>query len=417
MSLVNPAGLSVSGIQNLLLKIGAGGNTLASSDISNVSSDVTRFAYKIDVGNFDNAAGLDVGSGGSFYQNSAVPPVTVIKAFKYDASAGSGSRFTEFTDMNANETWLDDVGDRMYLGLSKKFWATRFEIGVAKSNEILIQKYYDGGALTAIPYMVVDKDTSNSLGQVFLEGVVGDKEYMTIPKFIDADWTAVDNILDTIPNTGTALFWIAIENPALLVTPPRTDEIRMRISDADSVTGTGAPIYWGNTRPDKDQVIPLDSVIKIATFPKIQEEDITSTIVLPMYTFRNGQNDTVEVPFHLPEGIETGNPLDISIDYKTSNDLEIKFDVSYYFVTQGTAIDNAQTDTGSFTMNDTPSAVDQWQNDVDLSDGSRIDIQTLNGGDDIIIAVSRDGVADANTGSVFIINLIVHYHIFQLGEY
>lgn len=416
MTVVNPTGLT-SGIQNLLVKIGAGGDTLAATDISNVVGDVTRFAGKVDVGNFDTQAGLDVGSGGSLYQDNSTPPVTVVKAFKYDASAASGSRFSEIADMNVSETWLGDVGDRMYIGLPKPFWGARFEIGAAMSSETMILKYYDGGSLTAAPYMVIDKDTSNSLGKVFLQGAVGEKEYITIPEFVGLDWTKADNILDTLPNTGTDIFWIAIENPALLVTPPQTDEIRVRMSDNDSVTGTGAPIYWGQTRPDKDVVVPLDSVIKISTFPKIQEEDITSTIKLPMYQFRNANVDTVELPFHLPEGIETGNSLDVSIDYKTDDAGEIDFDVGFYFVAQGTAIDNTQTDTGTFSRSVTASAIETWQNDVSITNGNRIDISTLFAGDKIIFAISRDGVTDANSGDVHIINFIIHYRIFQLGEY
>ena len=120
---------------------------------------------KMDYGKPGSIVALDVGEGGSYSVDEA--GATIVKAFSYDASADTGTRFTELT-LTAANTLLGDAGDRIYVGSPNKFWAVRAEVGVAKSAELYLGFYWNGSALTAMTYMGInntgaDQYQNNSL--------------------------------------------------------------------------------------------------------------------------------------------------------------------------------------------------------------------------------------------------------------
>lgn len=379
---------------------------LNETDIRHKINDVTR-APKMDIGNYDVDGGLDMGTGGSFFQDEA--GVVVVKVFQFDNSAVSGSKFTEVSDLNAQHTWLDDDNDALYVGLPKKFWAARFEIGVAKSSETLMLEYWDGSVMQANTYSCVEKTDSVLIGNVFLEGTPGDTEYIQWDHTI-TDWIAVDDQADVIPDTGTDLFWIRIRNPGIIATPPRTDEIRVRRSDTDSVTGKGQLVFWGEARPEKAFRKDFNSVVKVAANPKILEQPITSTIDIPLYEFRNNNTDAVQITVTVGAEVDTGMCVALSLVYYSDDAGEIDWDIAYKFLKQGTAVGGGESNTESFSVSTTPSAAGEWQTDVDLTGANnQVDISTLMAGDDVAISIGRNGSTDTNSGVVFPATLVLKF--------
>lgn len=371
---------------------------------------------KMDIGGPGGIQGLDIGEGGSYSESDA--GVTIVKAFTYDASAASGSRFTELT-ITANNTILGDNGDRLYFGSTSKFWAARCEIGVANSvsNETFLPFYWNGASLTAMTMMGVLKDSSTALSDRIFEQTA-EKEYIAWDKAIDGDWATADNQTDTIPNTGTALYWTCLQVPASgLTTAPRIDEIKVRGTDTDFATGTAHLVHWGKARVGIHFGITTFTD-RSAVQPVITDIQPSANTVLPVFTLRNGQTDAVDTTFRIPVGCDTSCKLEVTLDWHASATGECDFDLHYKFLQQGTAIGVGESNDGAITgILITPSGANQCQLDDDLLTSSQlIDISSLAPDDKIIFTLTRDGSSDANAGNVFPHELIIHYVEWTLGE-
>lgn len=367
---------------------------------------------KQDIGKPGVGGGLDIGEGGSYSADAA--GVTIVSAFTYDASAASGSRFTELA-LNAQNTLLGDAGDRIYVGSPNKHWALRFEIGVAKSSEVLLASYWDGSSLRAVTLMGVLKDSVTTLGDAVLEQTV-EQEYITFDRTVDDNWATADDQLDVIPNTGTALFWMVLEVPGGgLATPPRIDEIKVRGTDADFATASSQLILWGKARVELHEVVGTFSE-RAAAQPKLVDIAWSVNSVLPLFQLRNGQSDGVDLVFKLPKGIDTSSMLIVTFDWFADATGEVDFDLVCKVSTQGTAIGVGEADTGLISTSITPSGADELQSEDSLTGTSPIDISMLNVDDLIIFTLIRRGAADTNAGNVYPILLSVHHIQWTLGE-
>ncbi len=365
---------------------------------------------KTDIGLPGSGAGIDVGEGGSYDKDST--GAVIVRAFSYDASEPGGSRFTEL-DIDAQNTWLAAAGDRVYVGSPYKFWAVRFEVGVAKTAETLEAYYWSGAALTQMSYMGMLKESVVSIGTAILEQTT-EKEYLVYDKEIDSNWDQADDVLDTIPNTGSNLYWVCLQVPAGgLATPPRTDEIRVRGSDSDIKSSTSQTVYWGKARVEEHELLPID-VFRAPGGTPLAAVAITATQDQQFYQLRTGQNDAVSHSFILPHGIDTSCKLRMSIHYAADqpiNTADIRLDVKN--IVNGMAIGGGEASDYNQTTNINVVAGDTVYLDEDLTASGLIDISSLSEDDILMIELIR---TDDNGGNFYPIEFILHYVIWTPGQ-
>lgn len=367
---------------------------------------------KLDIGAPGVGTGLDIGEGGSYSEDKT--GTTIVQAFSYDASAASGSRFTELT-ITANNTLLGDAGDRIYVGSTSKYWAMRFSIGVSKSTEVLLGFYWNGSALTSCSIMGTLKNSVTALGTAIFEQTT-EQEYVTFDKDIDTDWASADDQLDSIPNTATALFWVCLQVPAGgLSTPPRIDDIKVRGTDVDFATGISQLIHWGKARVEIHEKIAAFTD-RSAAQPTVTDSDCSANVIVPTFTLRNSQSDGVDFSWKLPQGLDTSSKIKITLDWFSNNSGEVDLDLHYKLATQGTVFGSGEADTATLNTLITPSAADALQIEDDLT-ASLIDISAMSVDDIICFTLVRDGSADANSGNVFPISVSIHYVLWTAGEH
>ena len=376
--------------------------------LTNPEPDEVIFRSKVDIGVPGAAGGLDVGEGGSYFRDKN--NATIIRAFKYDASADSGSRFTEFTDLGASNTWLGDAGDRFYVGSPHKFWAARFAVGTAKSTEVLQLRYWNGSALTNMDHMGVLKDSANSLGEDILEQTA-EKEYTIWDHQIDADWAVADNQADTIPNAGVSLYWVAFQVPVGdLATAPIVTEIRVRGSDFDVITGASFPVWWGQARIVIHERISL-SIVRSPGGTGTTYIDIDSAHAQTVFNF-NGAGDNVSWLWVLPTGIDTSTPIKILLDYSSDAADTFNIDLSALKLVNNTAISSSVTPSYTQSTAIVAAAADTFYSKVDLT-ATRMSVQDLKEEDVISFEIQRTDASNA----IYPFSITIHYTAWTSGEH
>ena len=366
---------------------------------------------KLDIGIPGTGGGLDVGEGGSYKNDST--GTTVVKAFKYDASADTGLRFTEFADLDASNTWLGAVGDRFYIGSPHLWWAARFNVTTAvvygDAAEIIQAKYYNGSDMTACDHMGINKDDADSIGEQILKQTT-QKEYASLQNGIDGDWVAADNITDKIPNTGTALFWVCFEVPATgFSTAPTVDEIRVRGTDLDVITNSGFLVFWGKARTEQHERINL----VVARSP-----GGTGTADIPIDTNHNqivfdfNGADEISFLWTLPQGIDLSSPIKLELGY--ISDAIDTYDLVVFALKlknatlTGSGVSSSYTQTTSITS----VAADTFYNGIDLT-ATKMSIQDLAANDTISFELSRTDT----TNSIYPMVITIRYVSWTTGEH
>ena len=369
------------------------------------SGDDILIRGKLDVGSPGSASGADFGEGGSYTKDS--DGVTIVYAYSYDASASSGSRFTSLI-LDASNTWLGDVGDRMYVGSTKRFWAARFNLTQAKSVEVLEANYWNGSALTSMDLMGILKDAATTTGQAVLEQT-SEKEYVTWDKDIDSNWSVADNQLDDIPNVGFSLFWVCLQVPSGgLTTPPITDEIKARGTDFDFVTGASYPVFWGQARVEKHERISLSVPSQGAATTSI---DIDANHQQTVFDF-NSAGDNLSDFWTVPEGADTSSKIAIHLTYAANAIDTYTIDLSILKLKNVTAIGSGVSSDYTSTTNISAVAANTIYTEVSLT-VTKISIQDLTPGDIISFELQR---TDA-TNAIRPIAITIHYVIYSTGEH
>lgn len=366
---------------------------------------------KLDLGNPGNLVGFDCGEGGSYKVDKDGD--TVVKAFKYDASATSGSRFIEFTDLDVANTWLGAVGDRFYVGSPYKFWATRFNVTTAvvygDATEIIQTQYWNGSALTNCDHMGINKDDADSIGEQILKQTA-QKEYASLENAIDTDWATADNVTDKIPDTGTALYWVCFEVPATgFSTPPIVDEIRVRGTDFDVITGTGFPVFWGKARTEEHERINLVVL-------KSPGGTGTSTIAMDtnhsQIVFNFNGVDDIAFLWTLPEGIDLSCPITIELGYIA--DAIDTYNLTIFALKLKDATLTGGGVSSSYTQATviTPVAADTFYKGIDLT-ATPMSIQDMTSDDTISFELSRTDTSN----SIYPMTITIHYVSWTTGEH
>ena len=301
--------LAISGCKTTKVFNGSGFED-SGSLIKTVNNNGVLITSKLDIGIPGAGGGLDIGEGGSYTVNETGN--VVVQAFTYDASGTSGSRFTEFTDLDASNTLLADVGDRFYVGSSNLFWATRVEVVTAMGDNHIQMRYYDGSNLTNITHMGILKDSAVTEGER-IWNQTAEKEYSTWDHKIENDWTKANNIDDLIPNGDDNKFWIIYEVPtAGWSNAPVFSEIKVRGTDIDYVSGLSFQVLWGDARIGIHERISL-AVVKSPAGTSTINLDIDSAHQQTVFNF-NGAGDDLTFLWVLPECIDTSSKIEVKLD-------------------------------------------------------------------------------------------------------
>lgn len=368
--------------------------------------DDVVFRGKLDVGKPGTVSGLDVGEGGSYTTDP--DGTVVVQAFKYDNSAASGSRFTEFTLTDSN-TWLGGVNDRFVVCSVYKFWAVRFNTTTAKSTELIQMSYWNGSASTTMTHMGLLKDSATSTGRQILEQTA-QKEYVTFDHEIDDDWAVADNVTNEIPDLTGNMYCVNFTTPTGgFATPPIVSEIKVRGTDFDLVSGLSYPLLWGKARLEKHERIAL-TIVKSPGGTGTANIDIDSAHQQTVFDF-NGAGDNLSFLWTLPEGIDTSSKIEVRLDYSSTAVDTYDIDLTASRLASSTAINNGVTpDFTSSTAITSPAANTLFTSENLTT--TRIPIDDLFPNDVISFEIQRTDT----TNSFYPMNITIHYVIFGFGE-
>ena len=337
-----------------------------------------------------------------------------LKIWKLDASAPSGSRFTEITNFNSEIITSGDAGDRLYFSGPQgiKTWAIKTLCTVAKtSTEKYIAKYYSINADDLIPvdWMSMNdtciRQNSKNLWRITNE------QYITLNEQIDSDWLGTDNILDKIPNTGESRYWLILEvPPGGISTPPRITNIMYR-SNGIARLKCNWDVFFGISRVRVSQKIPAIDFWD-GGIPNTATLNITSTAIQTVHKLRNALGDSIHGPYSFPFGIDTSTPITIALSYSSStaiNTADIQIDLytaSHINGTIGVGVTSDRIITRNIVI---PSAGKVGSviliDDYSIDDFLEADI--------MFIQITR---TDSNGGDFYPIEFFINYNIFKIGK-
>ena len=364
------------------------------------------FRGKLDIGTPGNPGGLDIGEGGSYTTNST--GTVIVQAFNYNASAASGSRFTELT-LGASNAFLNGSGDRIYIGSQHVIWGARFEISTATSGEAMEIFYYNGTAMVADHYMGILKDNATSIGQNILNQTA-EKEYVIWNREISELWTAGDNVVDVLPNGARDMYWIALETPASgFATIPVVSEIKVRGTDFDIVSGASYPVFWGDARIEIHDPVNL-AVLKVPGGVTTTAINIDATHQQTVFNF-DGAGDNVAWLWTLPEAIDTSSDLHLTLDYAANAADTYDLNLTISRLENNTEIGTGIAPDFEISTAIVAAAANRIYNTITIGEG--IDIQNMTIDDQISFELSRTD----NTNAIYPLAITIHYIAFSTGDH
>ena len=379
------------------------GSITADGDITNDGDNL--FRGKVDIGQPGVGGGLDVGEGGSYTTN--ITGTTIVQAFSYDASASSGSRFTELT-LDSTNAFLDNAGDRFYIGSTIPFWGARFETTIAKSEEVMIISYYNGSELRNSSYMGILKDNATSVGQNIFNQT-NEKEYVTWNHEIDALWASADDVTDVIPNGIQDMYWIVLEIPSGgMAIAPTTTEIKARGTDFDIVSGASYPVFWGQARVEIHAPIAL-TVQRVPGGVTTAAIDIDSKHQQVVFDF-DSAGDSVSWLWTLPQAIDTSSDLEITLDYAADAADTFDLNLTISRLQNNSLIGSSIAPEFEISTAIVAAAADTIYNTITIGEG--ISIQNMTIDDQISFELSRTDT----TNSIYPLAITINNNSFSTGD-
>ncbi len=381
----------------------------AALSVTNPEPGEMVFQGKVDIGLGGTAAGLDVGEGGSYS--------TGVEVFQYDSGAVSGSRFAT-KGIDSQVTTLGDAGDRLYIGSPNVWWAVRFLVGVASSNELpLIAKFWNGSSLEIMDWAGYDKDSSVSLNQDVLL-VPTNKEYLEFDKRIVSTWATADDVTDEIPDGAAALYWICLEVPAGdYATPFRFDEVRVRGQDIDITSGSPSFFrQWGRSRVTKN-IRKVAAALKRqgSGTPAIADVAMTTTIDSAMQQFADNATERLPLDVEIPDDFDPACGIGVTIEHTSASPGDIVTEFEWFLASSGVTLGGV-----AGTVIDTTITVGTDLMEIDAIGvaADRISIPAAVPGDILSFEIRRIGgdAADTTSDTWELLALTFDYVSNKLGE-
>jgi len=331
--------------------------------------------------------------------------------YKYDASAPSGSRFTEITDYGAIETLSTDAGDRLYIGTRFQYFSFSATVTQAKTSEKYIVKYSSSatGDLLSTPYMSMRDPQVEPTNKSLFENI--GFNYLTISVNAGLDWQSSTGELDKYPNTISAHYWLAIEvPPGGIATPAKARDFAWRGSGQSKTEDKNSDVYWGISRILKNVEISTEDFSN-GGVPELYNLAITSTQSQRVHRLRNALGDSIKYRWALPEGIDTSTPIFMNFVYSSSqaiNTANIRTDLKINKM--GSLLNASQISDYNQTVNfNIPTAFIQYGSALITS----FDISSFIEDNVMYIEIQR---TDNNGGDFYPLTLCINYYIFKEGK-
>lgn len=223
---------------------------LEAADEIRLKGEVVEAHCDINIGRAEKVHGLDVGAGGShnFSQNDDCERAVYL----YDASAVSGSKFTEVDIPDDYPiTQLSADQDAFYFGVEYKHYAWFFDVTSAMSTTGSLKvEIWNGASWVALDKVVLVKNEDTQRENVPWEHI--EEQYISIDKEVESSsWTADDAVLDEIPDFGMDLYWVRIVNVGAVASAAVFDVTKWRASDFDVNADNSSVLLWGEHRKRK----------------------------------------------------------------------------------------------------------------------------------------------------------------------
>ena len=338
-----------------------------------------------------------------------------LRVFFYDASAPSGSRFTEITDFTTEFFTPTDAGDRIYFGAPQniKTWSVRAIPTIGKSPEKYIAKYYSilANDLVEVSWMSMNDQCIDQNDKDLWR--ISNEQYFTLNKNIDADWLARKGILDKIPDSGEFRYWSILEVPVGgIATPAKIKDVTYRSNGVSQLECNSQSVFWGNARVKVSDEIPAINFWD-GGIPVTASLPITSTLIQTVHKLRNAANDAIHAPWSIPFGVDTSTPMEIYLSFSSSAAIttaDIQLDLKAVSRTGG-IIGAGESSDRIVTRNITTSGINANESILLIDD---YDISNLLEGDLIFIQITR---TDNNGGDFFPLDFFLNPTLYKIGKF
>jgi len=169
-------------------------------------------------------------------------------------------------------------------------------------------------------------------------------------------------------------------------------------------------ITQGFTVPSQQEelYIPLNPQNITVDGPPLTLVQVTTGLKIPLYNFRNNQNDSLTVTISIPQDADLTKKARVFLTYIAEDSAEIDFIIRVRGFITGDPIGAAESNI-EFNFSHTPTGANEWQSRVDLTGVSQqININPI---ESVVFQLIRNGVGDINSNTVYPISLVVQYFI------
>ena len=297
-----------------------------------------------------------VSDAGSLAAGQGIATAEELQAFQFDDSAGSGSKFTDVTTAArsiSGSTFgfpaATQVTDAILVGAPRTHGGWLCLLDTAMSADgVLTWEFWNGAAWVEMPPGGT-RGSGISVRGDFGGGMdyransaweVLETQHVYFNNEIISTWAADDNVLDEVPNTGTALFWVRVRPSSLPTTFPVLDQIRVIYSS--TVSSISGLILHGQSRVRKTQSISLNLFEPSGNNPAALDIAFSANGIAG-FSF-NSYNDAaldragILVPIDL--AFDLSSPIDLTLHWNPSNanlgNIEVRF--TYGVVADGDVV-------------------------------------------------------------------------------
>lgn len=252
--------------------------------------------------------------------------------FQYDNSAASGSRFTDITAAAASRTGstfgfpgTTQTTDAILWGVPRTWSGLNCVMGTAMSADGFLRwEFWDGAA-----WVEMLPGGTRGSGISVRESVAGPAlEYLaniaweaTNPQIIQfttelGAWTADDNVLDDVPNTGINRFWVRVRPDVLPTTFPLLQQTRIIYSSV--VDGAVSTFLTGTAR--LRQAITFFSNLFVGAFGSVPSGQNLSFSANTNAGFENNSFsgnglNRIGIAFPIPPQFDLSSPIEVEVEW------------------------------------------------------------------------------------------------------
>lgn len=267
-----------------------------------------------------------------------------IQVHQYDASASSGSRFT---DVTANAKFIDGntigfpagagLGDALVFAAPRKFWGLKTNIPsipLIPSLSGAIWEVYGVNGWEIFNVMETDADSpfDSNANAAFEES---GSHQIRFDSAVEPTFSGVNNILDDIPNYGSDHFAVRSRLQETPTQVPLFQQTKFHTSRTE-INADGTIEYMGKARPFvldvKEQGSPTFNAG--ASTPTNGDIYISPNVFIEgaINSFLNNAEDILKAQWHIPLNCDTSRPLEVTIVWSSNvTSGNVEWEILYAF--------------------------------------------------------------------------------------